>query len=367
MAKPPEMSPPLAAQHDAEANQHLLRGLALLESNSAASLRAAVTCFDAAITLRCQLPLAAHPWYRYGLIAGYLNRGDALTRLGTTEDLVAAIAAFDDGLRHLRELPMHESPLFVKRLAIAWLNRGIALSKQRLPGTLDAATESFSEAIAAAQNYFALTPEAGRVLLASAWFNRANALIQFDPPRAEAARSAAHESLKLAAVSEEQDSGAAEIGFRARHVLCQALAHLLAEKADATNANRDGWWHEATDAVDSGMALARHWEAGGAEQFRDAATALFRFGCRVYQLHQPHFLTEFLLENLDPEHSPDALRTNELNANAAEALWRMLGDLQRDSFKAINTPKFAQMLEQLRELRVAEERLGELSRKQSDA
>ncbi len=363
-----ELPPTDPAAMDALANRHLLRGLTLLESKSPADLQEAVQWFDSAIALRRQLPLAANPWFRYGLIAGYLNRGDAFARLGSTEDLAAAVAAFDEGLLHLRELPMRESPLFVKRLAIAWLNRGIALSKQRLPGTLEAATESFSEAIAAARNYLVLAPEDGRVLLASAWFNRANVLIQFDSPRAEAARSAAIESLKLAGVFEHQDAVAAEIGFRTRHVLCQALAHLVAQDLKGNTASRDVWWHEATDAVDSGMALARHWEARGAEQFRDAATALFRFGCRVYQLHQPHFLTEFLLENLDPEQSPNALVADAaLQASAAEALWQRLGELHRDGFQKLNTPEFQKTLAQLREVRLTGERLKELQRALKDA
>ena len=48
------------------------------------------------------------------------------------------------------------------------------------------------------------------------------------------------------------------------------------------------------------MKLARHWEARGEGRFHDLAGELFRFGARVYQMHQPHFLSEFLLENLDP-------------------------------------------------------------------
>ena len=361
MDNPPEASRSLATLRDAEANQHLLRGLTLLEANTPASLSEAVSCFDVAIALRSQLPLAGNPWFRYGLIAGWLNRGDALTRLGSTKNLVEALAAYDEALLHLRELPMAESPLFVKRLAIAWLNRGITLLKQKLPDTIRHATDCFSEAIAAAKNFQSLSPEEGRILLAGAWFNRANALIQLQPPQAEAARAATKPALSLCAGIEIENVAAAEISLQARHVLCQALAQLLGDP-DAVATQRDVWLAEATDAVDSGMALARHWEAQGVRQFRAAAADLFRFGCRVYQIHQPHFLTEFLLENLDPAQSPDALRTAELHASAAEALWRSLAALHRDGFKTMNTPQFETMLEQLRELRITGERLAELNR-----
>src|SRR5690349_20579587 len=115
---PVHLSKTAAGQMDAAANVHLLRGLALLETNTSARLLEAIACFDEAITLRQQLPLAANPWFRYGLTAGWLNRGDALTRLGGPGQLVEALRSFDEALAHLRELPMHESPLFVRRLAI---------------------------------------------------------------------------------------------------------------------------------------------------------------------------------------------------------------------------------------------------------
>jgi tetratricopeptide (TPR) repeat protein len=362
MDNPPETSQSLSAQRDAEANQYLLRGLALLETNTPASLTEAVHCFDQAIELRRQLPLAAQPWFRYGLIAGFLNRGDALTRLGSVENLAAAVAAYDESLMQLRELPMTESPLFVKRLAIAWLNRGITLLRQKLPDTISRAADSFSEAIAAAKNFHALAPEEGRTLLAGAWVNRANALIQSQPPQAGPARVAARTALAFCVEVEKENVAATEISLQARHILCQALAQLLSDP-NADDTTRAGWLAEATEAVDGGMALARHWEARDARQFHAAATDLFRFGCRVYQIHQPHFLTEFLLENLDPAYSSDAFRADAtLHASAAEALWRSLVGLQRDGFKSMNTPQFEKMLAQLQELRITGERLTELRR-----
>jgi hypothetical protein len=362
MDKPPEISPALASQRDAEANQHLLRGLALLETNTPASLREAVRCFDAAIELRRQLPLAANPWFRYGLIAGWLNRGDALTRLGSPPQLTEALQSYDAALAELRQLPMHESPLFVKRLAIAWLNRGVTLLAYDSPNACAEAAANFAEAIAAAKNFALQSPVEGQELLAGAWLNRGNALIRQAPPAFPAAHAAAKAALTLTAPREQTDPSTAELAFKARHVLCQALAGLLASPESGATA-RDEFLAEATDTVDHGMALARHWQARGETRFTAAMTELFRFGCRAYQLHQPHFLTEFLLENLDPTHSPDALTANaELHANAMESLWHSLVELQRDGFKTINTPQHEKMLAQLRELRITGARLSELSR-----
>lgn len=350
---------------DQRANSRLLRGLALLEESTPASLREAVRCFDDAIELRRELPFAENCWFRYGLIAGWMNRGDALTRLGSADELSEALRSYDEAFTHLHELPMCESPLFVKRLAIAWLNRGFTLMKRATPGDVVAAVESFREAIAAAQNFFAANPVEGGVLLAGAWMNLGNASIQLSPPNASNARNATRDVLKLCSPLEQSDASVAEIGFKARHILCQALAHLLTAQ-ELSSAQRDGLLAEAADAVDDGMALARHWEIRGAIQFRTQAADLFRFGCRVYQSHQPHFLTEFLLENLDPAHSDGAFAASlQMRASARDALWGALGEFQREGFKAVNTPRFPELLEQLRELRITDERLAELRRVES--
>jgi hypothetical protein len=224
------------------------------------------------------------------------------------------------------------------------------------------AGESFQEAIAAARNFFATSPGAGATLLAGAWMNHGNALIQRSPPDAGQAVTAVREALQCCRDSERGDAVAAEIGFKARHILCQALAHQLARSGLAA-ARRDALLAEASDIVDDGMALARAWELRGVVQFRPAAVDLFRFGCRVYQAYQPHFLSEFLLENLDPARSDGAFAHDlAMHASARDALWRSFGEIQREGFKAINTPRYEQMLDALRELRITEERLAELRR-----
>lgn len=347
-----------ARELDARAKVHMQRGIALLAENKPEGLREAVKCFDEAIAMRRQLPFAANAWFRYGFIAGWLNRGDALTRLGSANDLQEALRSYDEALAQLRELPMAESPLFIRRLAIAWMNRGVTCLAGGSPANLFQASSSFLEAIAAAQHFSTKNPEEGRILLAQAWMNRANALIRLDPPQAEAARSAAKKALKFAAVTEKDDVTAAALGFSARHILCQSLAHLLS--TDATS-DRDALMHEASETVDEGMALARIWESRDAQQFRSQSAELFQFGCRVYQAHQPHFLTEFLLENLDPTKSDGSFAGDlRMHASAADALWRALLDLHRDGFKNINTPCFNEMLDQLRELRLTEEHLTKL-------
>ena len=64
--------------------------------------------------------------------------------------------------------------------------------------------------------------------------------------------------------------------------------------------------HDATDAVDDGLALVRVWEQREVIHLRPLAVDLFRFGAHIYARYQPQFLQEFIEENMDPAHSSAA-------------------------------------------------------------
>ena len=346
---------------DELANVWTRRGIALLNQDSPSDLKAAIDCFDRAISIRDSLPLEQYPGLRYGLAAGWLNRGDALTRLGSTAELNDAVRSFDEGVRHLNALPLDENPLYRQRLAVAWLNRGLAFQAQSTELSRAEALRCFDRCIGVLNdgNFNQVADRA--VLLACAYMNRGNALLAFAEPDADAALIAARQALPLIAAVEEEHLVAAEAGFKARHVLCRAVA-LLARR-DATAVQSPDWIAAATDAVDDGMKLARHWESRGVQQFRFLAAELFHFGARVYQACQPQFLSEFLLESLDPALSAGALADCfHMHAAACDALQRTLGELQRDGFKLVNTPHFAEWMEQLRQVRLTHERLAELRR-----
>jgi hypothetical protein len=165
---------------------------------------------------------------------------------------------------------------------------------------------------------------------------------------------------------EMQDADAAEVGLKARHVLCRALAATCLTEpppadtptdaeadatthadADATNgattdttngattdANADALTdaaadattgvtaddvHEATDLADEALALVQHWEQRGVPRFRALAHDFFRFGAHVYARYQPHFLQEFIRDHLNPAHaSPDYLNSPEMQAAAQD-------------------------------------------------
>jgi hypothetical protein len=100
---------------------------------------------------------------------------------------------------------------------------------------------------------------------------------------------------------------------------------------------------------------------GGERRFRDLAGELFRFGVRAYQMHQPHFLVEFVLENLDPSHSPDAFPADpKMHQTAGEAIESVLAEIRRDIFGSLNTPHFDRFLKTFRRLRITQTRLAAL-------
>ena len=107
--------------------------------------------------------------------------------------------------------------------------------------------------------------------------------------------------------------------MKARHILCQAIAKRLSQNTDR-HATMPDDVHKATDAADTGLALARHWEQNGVDRFRKIAHELFRFGMRVYARYQPQFLAEFVSENMDPtQSSPSYVESEEMRSAAREA------------------------------------------------
>jgi hypothetical protein len=126
---------------------------------------------------------------------------------------------------------------------------------------------------------------------------------------------------------ETDDVHAAEIGMKARHILCQVIAKRLSQIAGAS-ADTSSTVHEATDAADDGLALARRWEQKGVDRFRKIAEDFFRFGMRVYARYQPQFLAEFVSENMDPARSSSSYVESEEMRRAAHEAAGLLAHLQ---------------------------------------
>jgi hypothetical protein len=302
---------------NAQASVLMKRGIALMDSGRPEVIGEALTCFDQACDMRKGLPFREVPLLRFLLAACVLNRADALVRLGP-DQIPAALQSYDEGIELLHDMPFGEDPRYPRRLAIAYQNRGLALLTQDGSRIGDAVT-SFTAAIAVlGQEHAAAIPDHDH-LLAVVWMNLAmtQAARGTDESSAQA-RDAAQHALAIVKDVEAEDANSAEVGLKARHVLCHMMARHLSATSDGS-VNDDV--HQTTDVVDEGLALARHWEKVGVTHFREIAYDLFRFGARVYALYQPHFLDEFVRDNLDPERSSAEYAGSEaMQVAAREAL-----------------------------------------------
>jgi hypothetical protein len=304
---------------NSQASILMKRGIGLMDGGRA-DMEAALVCFDRALDLRRGLPVDTVPLLRFGLAACWLNRADVLIRLGDAAQAPAALRAYDEGIALLRGLPFGEDPRFPRRLAIAYQNRGLALQAHPSAGDGDAMS-AFTNAIATLEDDLSARIPDRQYLLAAVWVNLAKT--HASEPSAESwvlAREAARNAVALVADLERHDADAAEVGLKARHVLCQTIAARLSAAAVGDGSIPDDV-HEATDLADEGLALVRRWEKAGVPRFRTIAYDLFRFGARVYNLYQPQFLDEFILDNTDEDQSsPQYVESPEMRAAVEEAL-----------------------------------------------
>ena len=282
-----------------QASVLMKRGIALMEEARREAVIDALHCFDEALALRREVPADHSPFQAYLLAACLLNRADALVRFNDAGPLAAALASYEEAIEVLQPLPMDEDPRYPRRLAMAFHNRGLALQIRGLEGDAAASTAAFADAIAVLEDGHSAAIEDRDYLRAVVWLNVANLRYADPAPAAHVeAREAAARALAHVGDREAEDAQAATAGLHARHLLCRLCAHSLSQAADEAGMPEDV--HEATDAVDDGLALVRSWERRGVEGFRAVAFELFRFGARVYARYQPQFLDEFIADNMDP-------------------------------------------------------------------
>lgn len=349
----PTAHPITAVAWLAQGQQHEAEG-------TADALATAITCYDRALALLRLLPDSPDPQHRRDIGVAWMNRGNALQKIGTPASFADAIVCYDQAIGFLQKLPALD-PAFGNSLGAAWLNRGHALAQQDAAG-LPAAILAYQEAIAVLQKLPVAEHRSARINLAAAWMNLANALLLLAPPRATDARAAAVAALAITGTQDSSDSIFADIGLKARRVQCDALGHLLvAAGTDRTALHTLA--DEATEAVDQGLALVRHWEVHGVKIFRPLAARLYRFGARLGLIHQPHFLAEFLLESVDPTRAPGAIAgDSELHAFAVEFIPHALATLRATSLVGLAPTQAQRLHEAVSDLEIAQARLTELRR-----
>lgn len=343
---------------NAAAKVWMKRGIALLSANNPAVLPESLNCFEQALEIRRTLPFEESSWYRWLLTACWMNRGDVLTRLGTPADLISAIQSFDEAIVHLQKLPLDEDSQFRGRLALAWMNRSLALRAQATPESLDAALQSLKHGQSVIEASVQAKLPVNHALLPALLLNRAALLLEVSPPRMLEALESAKEVLALCQAGEHQTQQAAELGLKARHAFCHAVAVLL-ETPPVDLSRADDWIMQATDKVDEAMQLTAWWEKQGAAQhFNDMRHQLFRYGCNLLLAYQPHFMAEFLLDVLDPAQGSTLLAQDaELYRVGLEALDLAAAELRRRGPLDLGLQKMDRLIEVLESLSKAAERI----------
>lgn len=259
------------------------RMVAGLEAMAREEWQRALGHFEHAVVLRERLPWRSDPESAWMLAAAWINRGDVLLRLDQTDLIDEAIRSFDRVIEAMEYVPLQRNPAFVERLVLAWINRGTACGEC---GKLEGALVAFSEAgkiISAREPQ--MTAEL-RFMEAMLRTNRAKVLVA-------AKRSAeAWEDVRLAIRILRNFGTSPQVvtaAIKARCIQCRALALLLEEPGGVERVG--DWIAEATDSAEEALALVRISGHRG-EWIAD----LVRYGAKIYQVCQPHFLGEFLAE-----------------------------------------------------------------------
>jgi hypothetical protein len=276
----------------------------------------ALRCYDGACASLLEQLESGGPRVRHAFAIASMNRGNVLQRFADPQAIEEAIRAYDVAIQNLDTLTPGDAALR-NSLGAAWMNRGQALHRLGRDRLADAAA-SQRTAIA----WLARIPREGNPAptcnLAGAQVNLANVLLDLGGNhQLIEARDIARAALVTLAPLEGRALVADDLSLRARRSLCDALGQLLA--ADAISAaTQEAIAEEIGDAIEDGLALSRRCEQQpqwGA--LREVTLRLFRIGARLYALHQPHFLGEFLLEHLD---RPTRFDPVDFHAAADEAL-----------------------------------------------
>lgn len=331
-------------------SEWIRQGQAHEGKQTASDLAEAVRCYDRALAL-----LRAEPaeQVQHALGVACMNRGNALQKQAAHHE---AVRAYDEAIGHLQNAASSGDHSTRNSLGAAWMNRGHALQSLGTPAALADADHSHGQAITVLQSLPLNEDRSHRINLSAAWMNRAHTLLAFPQPDATAARTAAATALTLTNPSEQSDELIAGIALSARHAHCAALALLLA--ASKTFDTTVALVAETGDSIDEAMGFIRHWTRKQPAITRPLAGTLYRFGAQFYLVHQSRFLTEFLLENLDPTVSPDAIPGSaELYAIAAQTIAQALADNYN---LRLTTPTASLLQENARTLHAAEKRLETL-------
>ena len=307
------------------------------------TLEQAEGCFRQAITILEELPWKDHTRYRHHLAATWLNLGNLLARFGKpNRPERRTVEAFEMALQIMGDLPQEDLAVGIL-LANTHASLGRAIMWSEEKSNLDLAVASFEEAIRIIANI--KDKEDPRLILemASAHANRAN-LLSRAPATKESIQetlSSGEYALKMAQSSEKANLMAAEISLSARRSICHAFGMLVGNQSPEVQQEMHG---NASDLLEDGLKLVKLWEDRNAVGLRKSAQHLFHLGCAFYCTQQPHFLPEFINENLDSE-KPDPVMLESAQRTVKEAISRIEN---ADPTESEVTTALKQLLEKLK-------------------
>ena len=336
------------------------RGIALLGVPDVRALKDALACFDQALAIRKPLASSAQPWFLYNLAGTWINRGDALLRIGGPESRTQALEAYDCAISLVEPVATTGPSIIRRREMVALINRGRILLDQ-------GSDESMAKALDSFEKVLSLGREPGRESpndLAALWANAASlkARVEINRGLHAQAEHTLREALGGVSGLEEKDPTAADAALGCR-LLLASLLQMQVSALSPTDSRRDSLVATATDIVEEGLALAESWEKRGFERLRPVTAELFRLGVRLYETYQPHFLAEFLTDELFSESAlaRDASRFR-LITDAESAVGRALEKLRSQGFAPVGSAGLERSVETLRSLRLIQERIVALRR-----
>ena len=280
-----------------------------------------------------------------------MNQAHAQQLTNDPAQITAAVASYEQAIAILRTLPHAENPALANSLGAAWMNRGQLLHRLRSNAQIAPALESFQEALAVFQSIRGEPNPWVRRNFLGTLLNRAVLLMDLSEHRG--ALADARLALQLAPRHEREELVDADLSLKLRHLACNALIRLIAV-APATE--QPALASEATDLVDEGLALAREWSARGDTSLAVIAARLFRFGAQLYRVHQPHFLAEFVTEQIDA--TPASADVIEF---ARENLELALATRPTEPFLTVGDPASERHVQTARDLQAALEKISALA------
>ncbi len=243
------------------------------------------------------------------LAKAYVELSDEYWKIGTSTTLPQAVAAGEQAIHYAEQLPLAVDE-YRDVLASAYIRVGNAQSDLGTPSDLQQAIESYNQAIKLCQKLLLDNPENPEYchLLAGTYCNLGHA--QKDLNKLKQAIESYNQSL---AINESLDKQVWQyVEFR---------VNTLSGKASACLQHRD--FEEANEAAEEGLELLRDLEISGVYVLRSYRERLFDFTIDTYLAMGPHFLTEFLLEHLEPNNKGAAPQSEAMHNAALHALQQL--------------------------------------------